>query len=627
MSIYTDLVKIGVPADESMTIEAEYKGVNDDNFVNDLNIISLALVSNALPPIVPAGEPFKTMYHMLSIAPNVKEGLDAGLSIFNNPALKLAMDTAITWGAFKIVQDQNAAQSPAINQKVPTAQAARVVSSSRLMSSPDQQLKNQIHVTVANRGLAIEKNQAAARVLIDWMMTNGKLIKSPQGETYFLSNTKGLYKLTSDRFLALLSQLLELSPASDVFNSLLSNVRAAAVNVPTETPVFKLSHYDIENNILRVSDFSGGVYVLDGESITRERNGENVLFEDSPLWEPYSIELGEPGLIDRLTSTIPNWKQPFFAEIFKNWLFSLFFTELCPTRPIMLIVGEKGSGKSMLLRVVLRLIFGRWAEVAGAPDQPDAMTAAAANNHLLIIDNLDGLFPWMRDKLARLSTGGVDTCRKLYTTNDELIIFYRCWLAFTSRTPDTFRRDDIMDRTLLLTVGRISDTARIREGKYLNDMLKIRGQFWGELMSVLNSIVAEIKVNPPLENSPLRLADWEAFARSVSGAVGNPSTWLQSVDYIKKSQSEFLALDNPIVEALEVWINRTGNDGRAILARDLYAELQEILYPYPLKVEPDWPRSAAAFGRRVNDVAEFLKAQYGMVKLEKGRGTYYQFSK
>ena len=40
---------------------------------------------------------------------------------------------------------------------------------------------------------------------------------------------------------------------------------------------------------------------------------------------------------------------------------------------------------------------------------------------------------------------------------------YRCWLAFTARTPDTLRRDDLADRLLLLPVSRIGDKERLRE--------------------------------------------------------------------------------------------------------------------------------------------------------------------
>ncbi len=44
----------------------------------------------------------------------------------------------------------------------------------------------------------------------------------------------------------------------------------------------------------------------------------------------------------------------------------------------------------------------------------------------------------------------------------------RCWLAVTSRFPDTLQRDDLVDRTLILPVGRIGDEVMIVETRPLS---------------------------------------------------------------------------------------------------------------------------------------------------------------
>ena len=109
----------------------------------------------------------------------------------------------------------------------------------------------------------------------------------------------------------------------------------------------------------------------------------------------------------------------------------------------------------MGLRVLLRALFGKKAEVLKlSKEKEDAFLATVTSQHVAAFDNLDGEIKWLPNHLATAATGGDVPLRKLYTTNALVRYPVRCFLALTSREPDSLTRDDVADRLLTLKVDR-----------------------------------------------------------------------------------------------------------------------------------------------------------------------------
>ena len=89
---------------------------------------------------------------------------------------------------------------------------------------------------------------------------------------------------------------------------------------------------------------------------------------------------------------------------------------------------------------------------------------------------------------------------------------YRTWIALTARTPDTLRRDDLADRLLLLPTCFIPDDKRQSERHFLAQVNAIRDDWWGDVLNLLNGVVASIRRGELGTRSELRMADWEAWA-------------------------------------------------------------------------------------------------------------------
>lgn len=499
-----------------------------------------------------------------------------------------------------------------LGARVPTAQAEKIVQAAGECPAPEIRAAI-LDALMAPKTPVLIRRQHAGRLALGWLEENGGFVQAPDGELYYFSKPlRRLFNLASEQWGAFLYVLSGCNPASTDFAYLMADCKSRAIVAPCR-PVVRVAAYDIKAATLRVSRFDGTVYVLDGESITTEANGEHVLFADDPTCPPYNPDFNGRGALAWLTEEVPSWPKTGARRCdhglaFRAWGISTFFPELCPSKPLVVFLGEKGSGKSTALRLFLRLLFGPRAELYGVPDKPDGFTAAASSQHVLGMDNLDEFTGWIRDKLARIATGTEDSYRKLYTSNEAGRVTYRCYMAFTSRTPETLRRDDLADRLLILPVERIDDDNRRRESELYADVETMRDAWWGEVLTLCNRIIAAIR-RGELGSSPsrLRLADWEALGRLLACEEGREEDWNTFCREMQRSQSDFLLEDDPIVDGLRQWAKEPSNIGQEATARKLYGELTTLLFG-DKKPDAGWPKSPQSFSKRLANIRRDLQA-------------------
>jgi len=480
-----------------------------------------------------------------------------------------------------------------------------------------------------------KKLKQAGEILIEWLAANGKFIKTVYGVKYYLYRpTHRLFTLNTDTWHGWLYLLTGVNPASNHFRYLTADCETAAED-GEQLDVVRVAHWDPEQQMLRVSRFDGYVYRLDGHTIELEANGDGpALFDDATYWLPYSPVFDSKGeVLDWTTNQIPNWDgdRNELGLLFKAWWLATFFTEICPTRPILVMKGEKGSGKSMSLRVMLRMLLGPAVDVVGVPEKPDAFVALTSNSHLVVLDNMDDVNKEIRDKIASLSTGKLDQVRKLYTTNESHVIRYRCWLAVTSRTPDTLQRDDLVDRVLILPVCRIDDTNRTRESRFLLEVVNKRNRWWGDVLTALNSIVAVIRRDGLPDRGGFRMEDWAALGTVIARSADQEEIWETGLNGVKTRQAEFLLEDEVVREAIEAWLSSSQYRNTPLDTRTLYEAAKSALFGVD-RPDQSWPRSVKSFGRRLAGMRRELQAHLEKSGIEMrwtelGKRTYYTFEK
>jgi len=524
-------------------------------------------------------------------------------------------DTEVVALAKGVMRYAPVGRQRAIGERLPKEAAA--LAAKTAPSPPDAALREAVIDLLLGTGEkpkppVLRRRQRAGQALLSWLRAHGDFVQSPDGDLfYFLEAGRRLYNLATNRWAAYLYALSGANPAGPDYAYLLTDCKVAAMSAEAR-PILRAAAWDDQTKALRVSRFDGTVYVLDGMSIEMEANGAHVLFDDDPLWQPYRPDWeGDTSPLYWLTTELPNWKSRPEAHglALRAWILTTFLTELCPTRPILIMLGDKDSGKSMTLRMMLRLLFGRYAQLSGVPDKPDGFTAAAAASHVLALDNVDEFTPWLRDKLARLATGATDEYRKLFTSNEVGRVRYRTWLALTARTPETLRRDDVADRLLLLPVATLEPARREIERGFLAQSLVMRGRFWGDLLTRLNQVVGAIRAGTLAARSEMRMADWETVGRVVAATEGRESEWRSFVSEVKPGQTAFLLEGDLLLEGLRVWLPVKSNHGRLLTARQLQEEWGHALFG-DKKPPRDWPRSSKGFGKRLVNIREALQSEF-----------------
>ena len=268
-------------------------------------------------------------------------------------------------------------------------------------------------------------------------------------------------------------------------------------------------------------DFDGGVYRLRPDAVEHVDNGtDGVLFLQNPRWSLLQLTTIGGSLnwrgwllegIQFTKGTMTDAEQRCLVAL---WVLTLFFPQLFPTRAILALIGEKGSGKSSVLRRLGKLLFGPKFDVSMLTKKPDDFDAAITTDPLVVADNADKAPDWFPDKLAVLATGGTVKRRLLYTTNQLGDFPVKANLAITSRTPN-FRREDVAERLLPLNVMRIESFAP--ESALLNDVEARRQQILAAILGDVQRALCELqKMHDKTYRTTFRMADFADFALRVA---------------------------------------------------------------------------------------------------------------
>jgi hypothetical protein len=447
----------------------------------------------------------------------------------------------------------------------------------------------------------------------------------------FGEDTNGVLPVDRDNIdLQLFLNRYGVVPSDDFFKHVLHALRLEAQERGKETTVFALAHYDLATNRVYVFDNDRHVYRIGKSRIAKVDNGtDGVLFVRNPKWEPFVV--GTPTgngklLTDTLLGSLRLGSNALSREelelLFANWLYAMFFRELFPTRPILAMIGEKGSGKTSVLRRIGQMLFGPRFQVMGMSHEPKDFDAAVTGDAFVGIDNADANVQWLDDKLAVVATGGTLKRRQLYTTNELVEFPITAFVAITSRTPH-FKREDVADRLLLFHVERLETFGA--ESELLSALSAQRNVLMTELVGQLQRVLAALhKNNGKFYPSSFRIADFAQFVLKVADAEGRLVEAEAMLKRLSEEQLAFTVQDDPVIELLELWVK--GHAGQEVTTAELYSALRTMACSSHPQRSFDF-KSAVSFGQYLQSNRATLKALFGATdRTVGGRKRLWQFS-
>lgn len=421
---------------------------------------------------------------------------------------------------------------------------------------------------------------------------------------YFHKSERELYSLGSIEFRALCGELYCINGKEPSWGYIIEHLHSYCLRHGELTEFYQFARF--QSGKLYIHAGGQKVLRLNGMTIDTIDNGDDgVLFERNmslaPINPDFTFE-GSP-VKDYLVN-VANAVDIDRLALYEIYIYSLFFESILPTKPIVLFTGPKGSGKTSAGRSLKRALYGSETNVdTGLTSKEDAFWAAICHNYLVCIDNVDTLVTWLADALATVATGGTFKRRKLYETNTLVEYLPRCFTMITSRNPQSFTRDDVVDRLLLVEVKRRSDF--IPESQLLSQLDKKHDQIWGELVTNLNKMILELAIPVEKESLSHRLADWARLAILFAPLLGIKNI-KDKLKAMETSKVGFALEDQPLAQGLDEWI--TNNPQHDFIASgELY---HQICLMYEAKGQKFDIKSVTQFGGYLKNLRPELETLF-----------------
>lgn len=216
--------------------------------------------------------------------------------------------------------------------------------------------------------------------------------------------------------------------------------------------------------------------------------------------------------LDKLRELVPADEQSFRMII--AWLVASHF-EI--PRPILFPEADQGAGKTTLVKQLKRLTDPSPVEVNPPPRDEKHWRTVATNSHVVVLDNVSRIEPWLSDALCRAVTGDGAIERTLYSDNAPSVYAFRRAVVLTSIHLASLR-GDLTERLLPVTLRRIPDNER-RPERELDQHFQ---RHVGEILAGIYRLTAGVLVSLPRIklDSPPRMADFARILLALDDVTG-----------------------------------------------------------------------------------------------------------
>jgi hypothetical protein len=266
--------------------------------------------------------------------------------------------------------------------------------------------------------------------------------------------------------------------------------------------------------------------------------------------------------------------------------------------PVIVVNGEHGAAKTSTARALRGLVDPFVVLDRAEPRDIRDLMIAARNGHVVSLDNLSHISPWLSDGLCRLSTGGGFATRELYTDEDEVIIEAMRPVSLTG-IGELATRADLLDRAVEIYLLSLKNP--LDENTYWAAYEQARPRILGVLLDGLVSALSRWD-STRLVRAP-RMAD---FARAIVAAepgLGWPPGTFLNAYAVNRESTNILAIEaSPIAAPVrKLSLPFTGT------ATELLDRL-EGLVDKRTRGSRGWPKTPRALGTALRRIAPNLRS-------------------
>lgn len=446
-------------------------------------------------------------------------------------------------------------------------------------------VKNTVHPN------AESKAQAVLNFILESETLAGSQFMRAYGQLYmFMGHTRQILRVNYGRpdedMAAYLEGLYGVSQANGVGKAVYTHLHSHILNNAIKTDLRRFAVFRTNTLTAYLSTYDGQMWRIDGGEPERVVNGEDdVFFVDDDGGTTVEPDIGPHGiLLDRLinlnyTPGLGGMTAVQQRMLMTVWMFALAFPDRLPTKPLLMLEGTQGSGKSASLQLIQQALIGTSRPMILSKSKEDDFGVMLLRAPIAMFDNTDTYIDWVPDAICSYTTRGYWVKRKLFTDSDEAEIRPQSFVAVASKNPTSFRRTDTVDRQIIVRLDRLEN---FRPFEALEaEVLASRAQLVGEYIWYINEIVEQLRTSngQPVQQEKTRMADFATFARAVAVVMGWSNDDVSAMfAALANEHAAFIAEDDPLLELLHKWIEYRGGGisaiGRKVTLFQLFNELK-----------------------------------------------------
>lgn len=477
-------------------------------------------------------------------------------------------------------------------------------------------------------------NRLICKLVIDYINKNGIFYKSNKNFYVFENKSKKLIWLDKgNQNLKRLLYMCGINAASDIFKQVVEALCAYCDINGTETDIYKYSHYASETNTIYLKNGDNILKITTDNIIPCDNGTDKIMFTDEILTEPFEyLKDIKEDYLGKYLFDMPNYSSTTYltSEDFKTialiYFHSLFMPDLLRTKPIISTVGTKGSGKTSMLRMMIKAVYGKEYDVTSMTNSMEDLDTIISKRHFIVIDNLDTYREAINDKLASYATGVINEKRKLYSNGEVYREKVETFIGISTRNP-VFRRDDVAQRVLVIYLEPLQEF--YTEATIIDPLLQHRSEILSQVVNNLQKILRRIKDEPfETYKSSFRMADFANFTARFLGSCDKAEELLHK---IRKTQKAIATEGDILFTFLTKYVAQVSiNEWNT--ARTLYhkldglafEEVKDTLFKNEFRCKYE---NSVSLGRRLmnikEDVSDFIKIE---TKKKRGNVTVYRIT-
>jgi hypothetical protein len=274
---------------------------------------------------------------------------------------------------------------------------------------------------------------------------------------------------------------------------------------------------------------------------------------------------------------------------------------------ISVVQGRQGDGKSELARILRRLIDNNAAGIQLFPSERKDMAISCGHQYLLVYDNVRSLSKGQSDDLCVLSTGGTMGSRRLYTDDEESLLYVHTPVVLNG-IHAFVQEPDLASRCLTIHLLPIPPESRREEADIERELAaKLPMIFRGllDLCAAALAVENQVKVT-----HPERMMNFCRWLAALEQVIPLPKGSLQQAysDNLREAALETVQ-DNALASTVLTFATKQAGGHWSGRPSDLLSLLTNMAPQNVVHRQAEWPQSAPSLSKRLKQAAPLLNAQ------------------